>query len=195
MFLATICKIDVRETNMLFCPVKLRSDTSEYYTKLSLLDTGAAICHMTYPLWLNMGLHEECWNRNPELCKLMGIASPNDMVFEKLPLVSVISILGDGSKIKAYEFRLDELELGRESLGFNHKINFENITVRVINRKDSDFIVGWNVLKYLEPTYKPSLYQSIYQLELTEDGRKLLEQDRQNKISNYMQSMFNYQQN
>ena len=84
-------------------------------------------------------------------------------------------------------------EHGRASLGFNHKIDFENITVRVIDRKDSDFIVGWNVLKYLKPTYDPSPSDLVYQLELTDNGRKILEQDRQNKIANHMQSMFNYQ--
>ena len=194
MRLATICKIDVSKTNMLFCPIKLRHGEAEYPVSLALLDTGAAICHMTYPLWLNMGLHDVCWNNNPQLCKLMGIASPGDITFDNLPLVSAVSTLGDGSKVKVYEFRLDALELGKASIGFNHTIVVEDITIRLINRKDSDFIVGWNVLKYLKPTYTPAPSNLIYQFELTDTGRQLFEQDRQNKIANHMQSIFNYQQ-
>ena len=98
------------------------------------------------------------------------------------------------SQVKVYEFRLDKLEIGRPSLGFNHSVILENITVRLINRKDFDFIVGWNVLKYLQPTYKPSPENLIYQLELKEDGRQLFKQDRANKINNHMQSMFVYRQ-
>jgi hypothetical protein len=96
--------------------------------------------------------------------------------------------------VKVFEFRLDSLELGKPSLGFNHSIVFNNITVRLINRKDSDFIVGWNVLKYLKPTYDPSPMNLIYQLELTDNGSRLLQQDRSDKVNNFMQNMFNYQQ-
>jgi hypothetical protein len=124
----------------------------------------------------------------------MGIASSDKMIFDNLPLVSTISILGDGTHVKVFEFKLDALELGKPSLGFNHSIKFENITVRLINRKDPDFIVGWNVLKYLQPTYDPAPSASVYQLELTEKGHQLFIQDRDNKVNNYMQNMFNYQQ-
>ena len=124
----------------------------------------------------------------------MGISSPEKMTFDNLPLISTVSILGDGSQVKVFEFRLDALELGKPSLGFNHSIILNDITVRLINRKDSDFIVGWNVLKYLKPTYDPSPTNLIYQLELTDNGSQLLQQDRNDKVNNCMQSMFNYQQ-
>ena len=67
-----------------------------------------------------------------------------------------------------------------------------HITVRLINRKDLDFIVGWNVMKYLTPTYHPSTTSQLYQLELEEAGHQLFLKDRANNISNHMQSMFNY---
>jgi len=192
--MAFICKIDVRKTKNLFCPVKIRHDNLELSINSGLLDSGATICHMTYPLWLRMGLHVTCWNNNPQLCKLMGITSPDKMMFDNLPLVSTVSILGDGSQVKVFEFRLDGLELGKPSLGFNHSIPFDNITVRLINRKDSDFIVGWNIIKYLKPTYDPSPMDLTYQLELTDGGRQLFQQDRNDKVNNYMRSMFNYKQ-
>ena len=192
--MASICKIDISKTKNLFCPVKLRHENLELAVRSSLIDSGATICHMTYPLWLRMRLHEACWNSNTQLCKLMGIASPEELTFDNLPLVSTVSILGDGSQVKVFEFRLDELELGKPSLGFNHSIVLENITVRLIDRKDSDFIIGWNVLKYLKPTYDPSPSNLIYQLELTDKGNQLLQQDRHEKVNNHMQSMFNYQQ-
>jgi len=192
--MASICKIDVRKTKNLFCPIKLRHGKLTLSMNAALLDSGASICHMTYPLWLRMGLHETCWNNNAQLCKLMGISAPDNMTFDNLPLASTISILGDGSQVKVYEFRLDAIELGKPSLGFNHSIPFDNITVRLINRKDSDFIVGWNILKYLKPTYDPSPTNLTYQLELTDSGRQLFQQDRIDKANNFMQHMFNYRQ-
>ena len=134
--MSSICRVDIGKTKTLLCPIYLRHENAEYPVDFSLLDTGATICHMTYPLWLMMGLNKLCWESNSELCKLMGIASPEEMTFDNLPLVSTISILGDGSHVKVFEFKLDAIELGRPSLGFNHSIKFENITVRLINRKD-----------------------------------------------------------
>ena len=192
MWLAFICRFSTSKTNMLFCPVRLTCGGSEQIVRLSLLDTGAGICHMTYPMWLNMGLDKICWNNNPQVCKLMGINSPEDMTFDTLPLVSTISVLGDGSEVKVYEIRMDKLQLGLPSLGFNHRIVLENITVRLINRDHAAFIVGWNVLKYLEITYSPSLSEAICQLTLTDVGLHLLKSDRKNKINNCMQNMFNY---
>ena len=192
--MSSICKIDINKTKALLCPIRLQHSNSEYPVPSSLLDTGATICHMTYPLWLIMGLNNVCWNSNPEICKLMGISSSDDMTFETLPLVSTVSILGDGSHVKVYEFRLDAIELGKPTLGFNHVIKFENITVRLINRKDPDFIVGWNVLKYLQPSYDPSPDNAIYQFELTEKGQRFFIQDRYEKVNNHMQNMFNFKQ-
>ena len=192
--MATTCKVDVSKTGMLFSPVKLTSGQSKYNVRASLLDTGATICHMTYTLWREMRLHEACWNNNPSICKLMGLSSAEDMTFNNLPLISGVSILGDGSHAKVYEFKLDSLEIGKPTLGFNHSIILDNITVRLINRKDSNFIVGWNVLKYLQPTYNPSPTQAIYNFTLTNEGLQLFQQDRNNKINNFMQSMFDYRQ-
>ena len=177
---------------MLLCPVKLTYGQAEHIEPLSLLDTGAGICHMTYPLWLNMGLHKICWDANPDLCKLAGINTPEDMTFDSLPLVATSSIMGDGSVVKVYEIKLNKLQLGLQKLGFNHFIEMEDITVRLIGHDHAAFIVGWNVLKYLDIQYTPSLANPICQLTLTDEGQQLFWHDRQNKISNHMQSMFNF---
>jgi hypothetical protein len=179
---------------MLLCPIKITCGQSEHIARYSLLDTGAGMCHMTYRMWIDMGLHKICWNANPTLCKLMGLDTPDDMSFDRLPLTATYSVLGDGSQVKVYEFRLDKLQLGLPKLGFNHCIIMDNITVRLINAEDADFIVGWNVLKYLESHYTPSLIDPMCQLTLTSDGQQLFTHDRRNKLSNHMQSMFNFQQ-
>jgi hypothetical protein len=179
---------------MLLCPVKLTCGQSEHIARYSLLDTGAGVCHMTYRMWLDMRLHEICWNNNPTLCRLMGINTPDEMEFDTLPLVSTTSILGDGSEAKVYEIKIDKLQLGIPKLGFNHCIELENITVRLINLDRASFIIGWNVLKYLDIHYTPSLSNPSCQLTLTDEGLTLFHHERQNKIANFMQSMFNYSQ-
>ena len=78
MYLVTTCKFDVREKQMLLCPVTLKCGGTEF-KKDFLLDTGAGICHMTYPLWVTLGLNNICWNDNPKLFKLMKQDSPSDM--------------------------------------------------------------------------------------------------------------------
>jgi len=152
------------------------------------------MCHMTYRMWIDMGLHKICWNANPTLCKLMGLNTSEDMTFDRLPLTATYSVLGDGSQVKVYEFRLDKLQLGLPRLGFDHCIVMDNITVRLINAEDADFIVGWNVLKYLDIHYVASLTSPVCQLTLTDEGLQLFRHDRQNKTNNQMQSMFNYKQ-
>jgi hypothetical protein len=145
-------------------------------------------------MWIDMGLHKICWNANSTLCKLMGLNTPEDMTFDLLPLMATYSVLGDGSQVKVYEFRLDKLQLGLPKLGYNHCIVMDNITVRLINTEDADFIIGWNVLKYLEVHYIPSLTDPMCRLTLTPDGQQLFLHDRQNKLANHMQSMFNFRQ-
>ena len=190
--MASICRIIASKCNILFCPVRLKCGNAEHNIPFSLLDTGAGICHMTYPLWLNMKLNISCYHNNPQLCNRMGINTPDGMTFDTLPLMSATSTLGDGSQAKVYEIKMDDIQLGLPSLGFNHSINLENITVRLINHDRATFIIGWNVLKYLEINYYPSPDESVCQLSFTENGRKLLEHDRTGKINNYMLSMFNY---
>jgi hypothetical protein len=161
-----------------------------------LLDTGAVICHMTYGLWLDMGLDEVCFNElrdTTEFFQHTSFRSPKDMTFEKLPLAEKVSELGNNFKVKVYEFRLDRLNIGIPQNNSDY-IMFENITVRLIDSPQQEFIVGWNVLKYLDIDYKPSINQSVCKLTLTEAGKALLHADRQNKRYNYMNNRFNYLQ-
>ena len=143
MQLASICKFSTTKTNMLLCPIKITCGQSEHVARFSLLDTGAGMCHMTYHMWIDMGLHKLCWNASPTLCKLMGLHTPEDMSFDRLPLTATYSVFGDGSRVKVYEFRLDKLQLGLPKLGFNHchqeeGINFlQNAICWSVKRKES----------------------------------------------------------
>jgi hypothetical protein len=167
---------------------------------LALLDTGATMCHMTYPMWLRMKLGEMCWNANPHAFQHNGISSIHDITFENLPLVADSVTLGNHQAAQIYDFRIDRLELGESPL----TISLENITVSLIDGDAPGFTVGWNVLKYLKPVYSPALPFDInqpssdvivpnyYNLEFTDEGRVLLEYDRHLQFSNSMQSMFEY---
>ncbi|MCL2017132.1 MAG: hypothetical protein FWG68_12890 [Defluviitaleaceae bacterium] len=188
--MTSICRIDINKGKFLYGNVKLEcgEKSGEW---ISLFDTGATVCHMTYPLWKTMGLDELLFEENPPLMKLLGLKSPADFTFETLPMMEKATILGDNTKIRAYEVCLDYLTLGVRSLS-SQPIRLEKITVRLMDSPKLKFIVGENVLKYLKTNYNPDINNAIYNFELTPNGKHWLETDRQNKISNFMTSRFNY---
>jgi len=167
---------------------------------LALLDTGATMCHMTYPMWLRMKMDEMCWNANPSAFQRIGVNSIADITFENLPLIAEAVTLGNNKTAKIYDFRIDKLELGKLPL----TILLENITVSLIEADAPGFTIGWNVLKYLKTTYSPilpidpqnpdldNMRINYYNLELTNEGQMLLMFDRYYDFSNNMQSMFNF---
>jgi hypothetical protein len=186
-----IHEIDINSTGILMLPIKIVNGQASAMFYNSLLDTGAGLCHITYPAWRNMGMNEVCFNDNPTLMKQMGIYSPDDLTFDNMPLTRHTTELGNGMEINAYEARLDQIYLGKERLGLP-PITIENITIRIIDSDKRAFIVGWNILKYLSVNYNPSLHESQYQLMLTKEGRKKFQYDRENNISNYLKHRFNY---
>ena len=190
MLMAFICKIDVRKTLALYGNARLKCGNKNY-ERLSLFDTGAIISHMSYGFWLDMGLDEVIFNDNPPLMDLLGIKSKDDLTFDTLPMTAVITRLGNDVEIKAYEFCLDVLTLGIQSLSYS-PIKLEKITVRLIDSPKWQFLVGWNVLKYLDTFYRASKNEAIYTLNLTAEGRGWLETDRRNRVANYMTSRFSY---
>ena len=165
---------------------------------LTLLDTGATMCHMTYPMWLRMKLDEMCWKANPSAFQRVGVNSINDITFENLPLIAEAVTLGNNKTAKIYDFRIDKLELGEPPL----TIMLDNITVSLIEADAPGFTIGWNVLKYFKTTYSPMLPVNsqnpdlnnmrinYYNLELTSEGQMLLMFDRHYGFSNNMKSMF-----
>ncbi|MCL1988953.1 MAG: hypothetical protein FWG64_13435 [Firmicutes bacterium] len=188
--MTSICKVDIRKVLSLFANLKLEC-SGKTHDIISLCDTGAGICSMSYGLWQHMGLDEVIFNDNPPLMKLLGIKSKNELTFDNLPMTAVDTKLGNGVVVKTYEFYLDTLTLGIRSLS-NVPVVLEKITVRLIDSNEVQFLIGWNVLKYLEVTYKPSENEAIYTFKFTAKGKNWLETDRKNKISNYMTSRFSY---
>lgn len=200
---ASVCRAEVKVgSSLLHIPVKVTCADKAIDVPLALLDTGATMCHMTYPMWLRMKLDEICWKANPHAFQCNGISSASDITFENLPLVADSVTLGNNTLAQIYDFRIDKLELGESP----HAILLENITVSLIDGDAPGFTVGWNVLKYLKTSYTPALPFDInkassneivpnyYHIELTDVGKVLLEYDRHLHFSNYMQSMFEYNQ-
>jgi hypothetical protein len=87
---------------------------------------------------------------------------------------------------------LDKLVLGIDSANKEERIELPNITVRIIDSLKPRFVIGNNVLKYLAMQYKPSVEAAVYHLSLTEEGKKLLEQDRVKGIANSLTESFDF---
>jgi len=190
--MAYICKFDVNKARNrgFYCTTTLKSGgVSVILQKTALLDTGATTCHMSFPLWCGLGFNNICFDQNKAEFVKIGINSPDDMIFESMPLKSFDTILGNGLKTKTYEFRVDELMIGDTS-GLSKPITLTNITIRVMDSPDYEFIIGLNVLRYLTIKYQPSALKSICNLTLDSNGKKLLDDDRINYDINNMSSMF-----
>jgi hypothetical protein len=185
-------KFDANIQGILRCDATILCGNASKKQKV-LIDTCAGICHMSYGLWRILKMNEVCYNESPTLLNLMGIHSADEITFDNLPLLATTSRLGNNYEAKVYEFRLDSLTIGLPTLSSN-PITMANITTRIINSDGIDFIIGWNVLKYLKMSYEPSVQQSFYQLTYDTAGEAFFNHDRTSGISNYMQSRFIYLQ-
>jgi hypothetical protein len=155
-------------------------------------------------MWLHIGYGQACYDGNPTAFNRNGIYSADGICFEKLPLIPHISVIGGGIDATVYKFKIDKLELIEEDKTSVNSIILENITANLINGDEPEFIIGWNVLKYLKPDYEPTLpfdmsvpnseeiIKNYYTYELTDTGRILLEYDRHAGFNNDMTSMFEY---
>ncbi|MCL2168922.1 MAG: retroviral-like aspartic protease family protein [Defluviitaleaceae bacterium] len=124
-----------------------------------LIDTGAAMCHMSFSLWKNFGFDEILQKHiDDSPFGAMFKDKIENLPFEDLLLQSAYSEVGDGRKVQAYTFKLDSLKMGA--------INFEDVVVKLINTGEPtakgkptkhgrmEFIVGWNILKYLSVQHR-----------------------------------------
>ena len=114
----------------------------------AMFDTGAAICYITYALWYNMGA--------------------DNVIFDDSNKQE--TILGDGSKIPAYDCYFD-INIGKAPV-----VKLENIKTRLIYSKEAEFILGRNILRYLDFHYvNSSTINTSCFLELTDVGRQIIQ--------------------
>jgi hypothetical protein len=76
---------------MMFGDVTLECNKNKT-TLLSLFDSGAGLCYMSFELWRRAGFDEMCFNANPTLMELIGFKSKEDFTFENLPLKKEITM-------------------------------------------------------------------------------------------------------
>ena len=183
---------DLNKTGILRSPVELRCGTLIIPLEENkvTVDYGAGTCHISYSLWRDSGLHELCFNEKKDFLKAVGIESIHKLTFKTLPLVPTMTRLGNGTEVPAYPFRVDKLTLGNPLNG----ITLENITVRVLQSAESEFFIGLNVLRYLSVEYTPSIFHSIFNLSLKNDGLAYLEHDRFARKINNLTSIFHSMQ-
>jgi len=161
--------------------------------RVALLDTGAGVCHMTFGLWKRLGLDKACFESNQSLMKQMGFKSKEDFTFENLPLERATTKLGDENEIITYLSRVDTLILGKEKVG-SKPIRLNNITVKVMDSIEDNFIVGMNVLLYLNISYQANSSKAMMRISLERAGLDWLEKDRLEGKANSMVESFNYLQ-
>jgi hypothetical protein len=153
----------------------------------ALIDTGAMTCHMTFSLFKDLGLTTALYNNNPALAALLHPLDPKDLQFGKLPFqpLPTGSIVGSGEQVMAYQFRLDTLTLGDE-------ITLPGVTVRLIHSELLEFIVGMNVLRYLDFTHSPGPNSSRLTMSLSDHGRAIYLANQRAGLQNAMRSTFHY---
>jgi len=150
-----------------------------------LVDTGATFCTMKYDIWRDMGMNQLLFDSDPNRFQALGYTRTNviNLPFKDLRLRTKENMkVGNGESILAYEARLCELNLLGEAT--SEKISLRNITVHLLNDCTEDFILGMNVLRYLDLLYLAK--NQTYRLSLGNDGEKLLEEERK-----YSDSFFN----
>ena len=170
--MAYICKFDVNKARNrgFYCATTINSGgISVLLQKTALLDTGATTCHMSFPLWCGLGFSLVCFRELKTEFGKIGVSSPDKMTFDTLPLKQFETILGNGIKTKTYEFRVDELILGDTSIS-SRPVKLANITIRIMDSPDYEFIIGLNVLRYLTIKYQPSASKSICHLIFDNNG-------------------------
>ena len=159
-----------------------------------LLDTGAGMCHMTYPLWEDMKQHMRFFDENKKLCELAGIKFANDLTFENIPIYKKKgTTLGDGSTVLVFQTKIDAITFQKNKLGRGLPVTLNNITVNVMDHFESHFIIGCNVIKYLKLHSEPIGDEFTISIDFTDNGKRLLEKDRTEKKNNYMTHFYNFE--
>ena len=155
-----------------------------------LLDTGASYCHITFPMWQAMRLDARFLEENENLCRLMKINNPRDFEFENLPLRKLppeeCTILGNGTVVTTYQIRIDKVIIDNN----NSPVEINNITTKMINGSRPQFIIGENVIKYLDITSKPVNGKFTLSIDFTKEGKSLMDKHRVEQNLNNMQTCY-----
>ena len=105
---------DLNKTGILQSPVHMICAGSPVkITKEVMLDYGAGTCHMTFPLWKELGFANIYFEEFKNLFASKSINSLADLTFENLHMrrAKRDTELGNGMEVPAYIFRLDALIL------------------------------------------------------------------------------------
>ena len=173
------------------------------YPTDALFHTGASMTHMTSTQWVESGMAEQFLKENKNLCNLMGFYDVTD--FGKirdqeaerkgkdsflLPMKEFSTGVGDGTRRRTYQMRLDELILHKNTLGSQEPVILKNIDTRIIESTQSSLMVGENVINYLTTQMGPIDDDFHIMIDFTEHGRQLMEKHRKTKNINAMQEMY-----
>jgi hypothetical protein len=132
-------------------------------------------------MWKDLGFAQYLLTEKAELFKHIGVALPSldELTLNDVPCEHVISTIGDGSNIPAFEFVLDWLEF--------KTVKYPNVVIRVIDSSDSLFLMGNNVLSMSKFTWTPDLSGSAngaFYLEFDQNCERLYKDynERQDKF-------------
>ena len=169
----------------------------------ALFDTGASMTHMTSTLWIQSGIAEQFLHEHKNLCNLLGFYTVDDFVSVRdkeaekkgedsflLPMKKFSTGVGDGTKRKTYQMRLDEIILHKNSLGSGTPIILKNIDVRIIESTSISLMIGENVINYLTTQMGPIEDDFHIMIDFTEHGRYLMDKHRKTKNINAMTDMY-----
>lgn len=187
-------KLERDRSHLLFyVDTKIEVDGNEFIDPY-LLDTGAGVCHITFPLWKKLNQHNRFFELNKELCKLVGILNPEDLMFKNIPITKrKDTVIGDGSNIKVFDTKIDSITFQKNKLGQGIPVTVKDITAKVLDHTEEHFIVGCNVIKYLKLATEPKGDNFTISIDFTSDGKNLLDEDRKNKKANFMTNFYNYE--
>ena len=173
-----------------FVQTEIQINGEKSATARQLLDTGASYCHITYPMWQAMRLGEKFIEENANLCRLIKIINPKDFEFENLPLRKLppgeCTSLGNGTVVTTYQIRIDKIIINNS----NNPVEINNITARMIDGDKSHFIIGENVIKYLDITSKPVNGKFTLSIDFTKEGKSLMDKHRVEQNLNNMQTCY-----
>ena len=169
----------------------------------ALFDTGASMTHISSRLWKESGMAEELLHKHKDICNLLGFFNVDDFgkvrdtIAETkgedsflLPLKEFSTGVGDGTRRRTYQTRLDELIIYNNKLGSSSPVTLSNIDVRIIESPFRTFVIGENVINYLTTQMGPIGNDFNILIDFTEDGKCLMDKHRKTKNINAMTDMY-----
>ena len=184
--MVTTFSIDInrQDSNQLrpLCTCFLRIENEKLKVPNALLDTGATFCTMDYATWKDLGMNELLYSQRKLYFEGKGYNKEN-IPFAELGFARTTGHVGNGQPIMPYVVRLCQLNL----IGVgDQKITLENITVHLLEHCSERFIVGMNVLRYLDHTYATDDLK--YTFSFTEQGQRRMLKERRG-VSNFFNNL------